>query len=338
MNGLLEAANIYLHYRGGKHVGLAGLVGVIVAIIIAIIWFDWIQPVINFFGLNKVANDMGIVVEGIGGTSATAYNVLILYLFFCLGFSLVVGIGLLMFVYGSTALQTSFGGTLVGVTLFIIFSPILIWFTISKIIELNKEGKKASVNSVSKASVSNNDKQRVSKYKGLMDYLVRTTEKDGKTNKVRKRDAVHYLHQIPSEEENRFLIGITNDKEPVLLFPRPFGTVVFGTVHRLLGVPLIFEEFIPMKHDPHGVGGHSNPHRYYMRYGEELKQWEMSEIEVFIYPKEIHDVQRVLKDFSKDKVYSNYVSKIHEHYNMNKGKKIELEEHEKEIISVVSPI
>lgn len=142
MTSLLHAANIYLHYRGGKHVGLAGLIGVIVAIIVAIIWPKYIQPLINTIGLNKVAENMGIVGEGFNGGAITAYNIFILYFFFCLAFSLIVGIGLLVFVYGSTMLTGKFGKVLVGLLIFIPLSPILIWYVISKSIEISKERKR----------------------------------------------------------------------------------------------------------------------------------------------------------------------------------------------------
>lgn len=317
MNSILEVANIYLHYRGGKHVGLAGLVGLIVAILIAVMWNDWFQPIINFIGLNRVANNMGIIVDGAGGAAVTTYNVIILYLFFCLTFSLFLGIGLVFFVYGSTALTTNFGATVVGIVIFVVLSPVLIWFVFARDKELEEQRKLAKEN-----PEAFKEEQRLKRNKDLMDYLIRTKEKDGKTNRIKKEHAIQYLHRVPSLEDNHFLIGITYDREPVLLFPRPFGTTIYGTIHQLIGVTLTSEKFIPMLHDPHDVQRHINPECFYMMYGKELKQWNVNEMEELIYPKEILDVQRVLTNFNKQKVYEDYVAMVHKHYEINRNRAV----------------
>lgn len=315
MTSLLHAANIYLHYRGGKHVGLAGLIGVIVAIIVISIWPKYIQPIINFTGLNHVAEDMGIVADGFGGAAVTAYNVFIIYLFFCIFFSLIVGIGLLAYVYGSTMLRSKFGSILIGTLIFIPLSPILIWYVVAKSIEINKEKKKAAEN-----PEQYQEEQRLKKNSDIMDYLIRTTEKDGETNQIRKKDAIRYLHRIPSTKESHFLIGITHEREAVLLFPRPFGMNIYGTKNRFIGVPLHFKKFIPVQHDPYGVKLDS-PQRYYIKEGEELKQWNPDEIETIVFPKKIYDVQLLLRSFNQSELYKEYVHRACSHFMMNQENK-----------------
>jgi len=285
MNSIFQVASTYLHYRGGKHVGIAGIVGVIVTIFVIFIWSDWIQPVINFVGLDKAAESIGITGQGVGGSAITAYNVIILYLFGCLAFSLLVGIGLLIYVYGSVALRSKFGGILVGVILFILLSPILIWIVVAKSRRINKQHK-----SPLEKSETLKDSLPLKKGNDLMDYLIHTEEKDGKSNVISKEDAIRYLHRLPSTKEYRYLIGITYNKEVALLFPRPFNVIIYGTNHRLLGITLSFEKYIPMKHDPYGVNGSSNPDCFYMREEEELKQWEIEEIETFLYSEPIYDI------------------------------------------------
>lgn len=329
MTALLHAANIYLHYRGGKHVGLAGLIGVIVAIIIAAIWPKYIQPIVNATGINKVAENMGIVVDGAGGGAITAYNVLMLYLFFCLAFSLVVGIGLLAYVYGSTVLRSKFGAVLIGILLFIPLSPILIWYVIAKSIEVSKEHTKSVEN-----PAEYKEKQRIKKNSDIMDYLIRTTEKDGETNQLRKRDAIRYLHRIPSTKESHFLVGITYNREAVLLFPRPFGIKIYGSESRLIGVPLVFEKFIPMKHDPHGVKTDS-PQRYYIKQGKDEEMlWNLDDFEKIVYPKKIYDIQLFLKGFKRSEMYKDYVHRACSHYKMEQEKELVSNSDKSNVISL----
>lgn len=314
MNSLFEIANIYLHYRGGKHVGLAGLVGVIVAIIVILAWSDWIQPLINFIGLNKVAENIGITVDGVGGSAATTYNIIILYLFFCLAFSLIVGIGLLIYVYGNVALRSKFGSVVLGVILLIALSPILIWVIMGQFIQFNKKQKLAKED-----PESFRESQRLKKNADLIEYLTLNNEKDGKVEQqVTQGDAIRYLHRMPTDKEYRFLIGITYEREVVLLFPRPFGVVINGTTYCLMGVPLTFTEFIPMIDDPHGVNGAHNPNRYYMKYGEEVKQWNIQEIEIFLEPSSIYDVHRIISDLPNSMFYRKYIKLVCEHYKLNK--------------------
>ncbi|WP_419893518.1 hypothetical protein [Oceanobacillus kimchii] len=315
MNSIFQVANTYLHYRGGKHVGLAGIVGVIVTIYIIVIWSDWIQPVVNFIGLDKVVESVGITVEGVGGPAITAYNVFILYLFGCLAFSMIVGISLLIYVFGSVALRSKFGGVLVGVLIFIPLSPMLIWIVVAKSRKISKQQKSA---------LAKSDKSQtpppLKKQNELMDYLIHTEEKEGESNEVSKEDAIRYLHRLPSTKEYRYLIGITNNKEIVLLFPRPFNVIVYGTNHRLLGITLSFRKFIPMQDDPYGVNGATNPHRFFMKTEEELNQWEIEEIETFLYAKTIYDIDRIINDFPTSRFYRNYVDMVIAHYRMNKDK------------------
>lgn len=237
MNSIFQVANTYFHYRGGKHVGLAGMVGVIVTVFIILIWSDWIQPVVNFIGLDKVAESAGITVEGVGGPAITAYNVFILYLFGCLAFLLMVGMGLLIYVYGSVALRSKFGGVLVGVLIFIPLSPMLIWIVVAKSRKISKQQKRVVAESDTKNSPP------LKKHNELIDYLIHTEEKERESNEISKEDAIRYLHRLPSTKEYRYLIGITNNKEIVLLFPRPFNVIVYGTNHRLLGITLSFRKF-----------------------------------------------------------------------------------------------
>ncbi|GLO68400.1 MULTISPECIES: hypothetical protein [Oceanobacillus] len=312
MNSLFEIANIYLHYRGGKHVGLAGLVGVIVAIIVILAWSDWIQPLINFIGLNKVAENIGITVDGVGGSAATTYNVIILYLFFCLAFSLIVGIGLLIYVYGNVALRSKFGSVVLGVILLIALSPILIWVILGQFVHLNKNHKQAKEDPESFW-----ESQRLKKNADLIEYLT-LNEEDGNGNQLTQEVAIRYLHRMPSRKEYRFLIGITYERELVLLFPRPFGVVINGTTYRLMGIPLTFSEFIPMKDDPYGVNGAHNPDRYYMKYEEEVKQWNIQDIEIFLYPSRIYDVHRIISDLPNSMFYRKYIKLVCEHYKLNK--------------------
>src|SRR5690606_26769392 len=265
-----------------------------------------------------------------GGSAATAYNIFIVYLFFCLAFALVIGIGLLAYVYGSTALRTKIGGAAVGVLLFILLSPILIWFVIAKAFELNKEHKSAMEN-----PELYEEEQRLKKNSELMNYLIRTTKKDGETNQLRMQDAIRYLHRIPSTNESNFLVGITKDREAVLLFPRPFGTVIYGTVHRFIGVPLTFETFVPAKHDPYGVNLNNNPEKYYIKHKNELMQWTVYDIETFLYPKKVYDLKRFLDTFNESDIYKEYVHTACTHYSLNKDKVFDLNKDEKAVVDNV---
>lgn len=311
MNPLLHAANTYLHYRGGKHVGLAGFISVILAICIILIWPKYIQPIINFTGINRVAEDMGIVVDGFSGGAVTAYNVFIIYVFGCIFLSLFVGLGLLTYVYGSTILRTKFGYVLIGILIFIPLSPILIWYVISKSFEISKVQKKCIKN-----PEQYQEEQRLKKNSDIINYLIRTTEKDRETNQLRKNDGMRYLHRLPSKQASNFLVGITFNREAVLLFPRPFGINIYGTKDRFIGVPLQFQKFIASQHDPYGVKTDS-PQHYYIRHGDTIKQWKSEDIETVLLPSKIYDIQLFLRGFIKSELYKDYIHRAHSHYIMN---------------------
>lgn len=320
MNSLFEVANIYLHYRGGKHVGLAGLIGVLVAIIVILAWNDWIQPVVNFVGLDTVADNIGITVDGPGGAAATAYNVIIIYIFLCIALSLIVGLGLIAFVFGNVALRSNIGGVIIGLLIFTVLSPILIWSVFGKSLKHNK-GK----------AVRSNGQTVEDKHKDFLDYI---WKEKGNSPSISHKEAVRYLHRFPTRGKNEFLVGITRAKEVVLLFPRPFGTVIYGTNHKFIGAPLNYEKFIPNQHDPYGVGGSQNPHCYYVQHEEEVITWNTSDIESILSPEGIPDIQLAANNLSQRLFYKEYADRVKSHYELNKNQ--DYVSNEKEEVAVMS--
>jgi hypothetical protein len=208
MNTLLSIANGALQYHRGKHTGLAGLFGLAIAVLMVYQW-DHVLPVLRALGIIGFFDTIGLIEEE---AAITGVNILFFFLKLYLVLSIVAIFAMILTMLLIGFLSSNIGGTIVLGFLQILTYPI-VWLIVVFLL-LFKKGPNMRRLTAEEL-----------KEKGEKDFYDLLTPH---VEELSLEKTLNRLNRIPTQGDEQFLLGVTEDLKLYVLLPKPTGVDVYG--------------------------------------------------------------------------------------------------------------
>lgn len=200
LNTILSAANAALQYQRGKTTGLAGLAFIALALLVVFQW-DHVVPFFEWIGLIGLLDNLGLIYEG--ESYLTGYAIFGAVFRITIVFVLLLLVGIVLAVLFSMLGSSNIGLAIALGIGFIVMAPFMIIWAIYDHFFTSAEEKKKR------------DEEAKERRKTPLDLIIE------KSREITENEAKALLNRIPTNGDDRFLLGVSSQKDVYLLVPKP---------------------------------------------------------------------------------------------------------------------
>jgi hypothetical protein len=231
MNTFLSIANGALQYHRGRQTGASGIMGIAVALLVV---FQWkrIYPVLKAWGVVDFFKRLGLVYEGEPGLTGFAIFMFIFKM------TIVFSVVVLLLLAVAVLLSMIFSNEKIGLyvmlpILGILMIPYAIVLVLYQVI-FNRKGMKANAERLEKERLLGTPQEQL-----LRDH----------SEEMTREQALARLNRIPTNGDNLFLLGVTDDNKMYMVLPRPinFENAIYNAGD-LVAVQCLVGKYDKIKH------------------------------------------------------------------------------------------